>query len=142
MLLPVDLLLRRADAVTVIGAALLAKAAGSGHRRIAVELDRPASTVRGWCRRMTVVAGRVRVVLLALAAEADAEMLVPNPTGEPIADVLAGLGVLTAAATRRLGPCTPWRLAAAATDGRLLAPAGPAAGCSWINTTRPWSAPV
>ena len=33
VLLPASVLLRRADAVTVIGAALLAKAGGAGHRR-------------------------------------------------------------------------------------------------------------
>jgi len=35
-------LLRRADAVSVIGSALLAKAAGAGHRLIAAALGRPA----------------------------------------------------------------------------------------------------
>lgn len=47
-------------------------------------------------------------VLLALAAEADAELVVPDATGEPIADVLVALGALADAVTRRLGPCAPW----------------------------------
>ena len=51
VLLPVTVLLRRADAVEVIGAALTARAAGLGHRRIAVWLGVPAGTVRGWLRR-------------------------------------------------------------------------------------------
>ena len=51
MLLPVVVLLRRADTSAVIGAALVAKAAGAGHRRIAMVLGRPAETVRGWLRR-------------------------------------------------------------------------------------------
>jgi hypothetical protein len=38
-------MLRRADAATVIGAALLAKAGGAGHRRIAEQLERPSSTL-------------------------------------------------------------------------------------------------
>ena len=38
---------RRADAVSVLGAALEAKAAGAGHRSIATGLGRPATTVRG-----------------------------------------------------------------------------------------------
>jgi hypothetical protein len=47
VLLPAAWLLRRADAASVIGSALLAKAAGQGHRSIAAALGRPASTVRG-----------------------------------------------------------------------------------------------
>jgi hypothetical protein len=48
VLLPVVLLVRRADAAVVIGSALAAKAAGAGYRSIAVALCRPADTVRGW----------------------------------------------------------------------------------------------
>lgn len=51
VLLPALWFSRRADAVSVIGAALLAKAGGVGHRPIAASLGRPASTVRGWLRR-------------------------------------------------------------------------------------------
>ena len=47
VLLAVSCLLRRADGVDVIGAALRMKAAGAGHRPIAGRLTRPASTVRG-----------------------------------------------------------------------------------------------
>ena len=50
VLLAVSCLLRRADGVEVIGAALRVKAAGAGHRPIAARLGRPASTVRGWLR--------------------------------------------------------------------------------------------
>ena len=52
MLLPVATLVRRADAVAVIGQALLANAGGSGNRAIAVLLGRLVSTVRGWLRRV------------------------------------------------------------------------------------------
>ena len=65
VLLPVSVLPRRADAVTVIGAALLAKAGGAGHRRVAVLVGVPASTVRGWLRRIIAVADRVLAVLAA-----------------------------------------------------------------------------
>jgi hypothetical protein len=51
VLLPAAYVPRRADALEVIGAALLAKAAGCGHRAIATELDVAAGTVRGWLRR-------------------------------------------------------------------------------------------
>src|ERR1019366_965510 len=51
VLLAAAWLSRRGDAVSVIGSALLAKAAGAGHRQIAALLGRPACTVRGWLRR-------------------------------------------------------------------------------------------
>lgn len=55
MLLPASVLLRRADAVTVIGAASLAKAGGAGHRRVAVLVGVPATTVRGRSQRLPQV---------------------------------------------------------------------------------------
>lgn len=142
VLLPVCCLLRRADAVTVIGAALLAKATGVGHRRIAADLARPASTVRGWLRRMAVVAGRVRSVLGGLAAELGAEFIAQGPAGGPVAEVVALVGALAAGVTRRLGRCEPWRLVSAATGGLLLAPDGPAPPGVLINTSWLWAGPV
>src|SRR3954470_12147129 len=59
VLLPVVLLVRRAETAAVIGAGLTAKAAGAGHRLIAALLGRPRETVRGWLRRF---AGRVEPV--------------------------------------------------------------------------------
>ncbi len=50
VLLPAWCLPRRADAVEVVGAALVAKASGCGYRSIAVQLGRPPSTVRAWLR--------------------------------------------------------------------------------------------
>jgi hypothetical protein len=47
VLLPVGVLVRRADAAEVVGAALVRVAAGWGHRRVALWLGRPVSTVRG-----------------------------------------------------------------------------------------------
>ncbi|MQA17366.1 MAG: helix-turn-helix domain-containing protein, partial [Pseudonocardiaceae bacterium] len=125
VLLPVSCLLRRADSVTVIGAALLAKAEGVGHRRAAQRVGRPPGTVRGWCRRIERIAGRVRASLLAVAAQLGAELELAEPTGSSVGDVVGLLGALAAASVRRLGPCEPWRLAAAATGGRLLHPTGP-----------------
>jgi hypothetical protein len=51
VLLPVVVLLRRADLAVVIAAALAAKAAGAGYRPIAAALGRPVETVRGWLGR-------------------------------------------------------------------------------------------
>jgi DNA-directed RNA polymerase specialized sigma24 family protein len=60
VVLPAASVPRRADAAEVIGSALLAKAAGRGHRTIAAELGVPAGTVRGWLRRATARAGSIR----------------------------------------------------------------------------------
>lgn len=48
-------LARRRDAVADIGAALVAKAAGAGHRLIATGLGVSAGTVRGWLRRFASI---------------------------------------------------------------------------------------
>ena len=143
VLLPASVLLRRADAVTVIGAALLAKASGAGHRRIAVVLGVPSTTARGWLRRIVSVAERVLAVLAAAAAELGVEFAGPAPTADPVAAVVEMLGVLAAAVARRLGgSCSSWRLAAVVTGGRLLAPAGPDLGWGWAggrNTNSLWA---
>jgi hypothetical protein len=143
VLLPASVLLRRADAVTVIGAGLLAKAGGSGHRPIAVVLNVPASTVRGWLRRIVSVAGQVLAVLAAAAAQFAAEFTVPAPIADSVAVVVEMLGALAVAVARSLGgSCSPWRLAAVLTGGRLLAPAGPVLGLGWAgggNTNSLWA---
>jgi hypothetical protein len=104
VLLPVTVLLRRAYAADVIGAALLARAAGRGHRGIGVALRVPAATVRGWLR---VMAGRLepaRVQLLQVAHRAGVDITVPEALGCPWRDLLAALGAATAAVTGRFGP--------------------------------------
>ncbi|MDN5920074.1 MAG: hypothetical protein L0I76_34070 [Pseudonocardia sp.] len=143
MLLPASVLLRRADAVTVIGAALLAKASGCGHRRVAELVGRPASTVRGWLRRITAVAARALAVLAAAAAELGTEFVAPVPTNDPVGAVVELVGALARAVARRLGgSCEPWRLAAVISGGRLLAPTGPDLGSDAGvagNTSRLWA---
>ena len=71
LLLTVSCLLRRADGVDVIGAALARRAGGEGHRPIAASLSRPETTVRGWQRAFGRNAARVRAVLVALLVQAD-----------------------------------------------------------------------
>jgi hypothetical protein len=63
VLLPVTLLLRRAYAADVVGAALSARAAGRGHRWVGLALGVPAATVRGWLR---VMAGRLEATRMRL----------------------------------------------------------------------------
>jgi hypothetical protein len=53
--LAASMLLRRADGVVVICAALLAKAAGAGHRTVAAWPGRPVGTVRGWYAALTAL---------------------------------------------------------------------------------------
>lgn len=68
VLLPVTVLARRAYAAEVVGAALLARATGSGHRVIAGKLRIPAATVRGWLR---VMGGRLEGEGVLAAAPAE-----------------------------------------------------------------------
>ena len=144
VLLPASVLLRRADAVTVIGTALLAKATGAGHRRVAAVLGVPASTVRGWLRRVVVVADRVLAVFAAVAGQLGTEFAPPAATDDPVAAVTEMLGALASAVARWLGgSCLPWRLAAVLTGGRLLSPTGPDLGSRWAagrNTNSLWAA--
>jgi transposase-like protein len=98
VLLPAGLLLRRADAVAVIGAALSAKAGGGvGYRRIAAVLHRPPETVRGWLRRFggRVEAVRRRFTVLLRAVAADPVM--PEPTGSGWADAVTAIAAAAAA---------------------------------------------
>jgi hypothetical protein len=115
------MLVRRADAVVVIGAALVAKAARVGHRRIAVVLGRPAGTVRGWLRRFTGRAESVRVLFTGLLHALD-PAVAAAPTGSVFGDALNVLGLAAAAAARLFGPRPAWPFAASATGGLLLGP--------------------
>lgn len=137
VLLVVSCLLRRADAVEVIGAALAAKAAGVGCRRIAARLGRPATTVRGWLRAFARNAEGVRVVFTALLSELDPLTGPLLPAGSLLSDAVEAIGAAAGAARRRLGvigAVSAWQLASAVTGGRLLAPAGPGES---INTGWP-----
>lgn len=126
--MPACWLPRRADAVSVIGAALLAKVAGRGHRPIAVMLDRPVSTVRGWLRRFTTNADALWVWFTRLLHALDPQAAPVMPTGSVFADAVEAVGRAASAAVLRLSPSCPWELAARATAGRLLAPVPPTSG--------------
>ena len=122
MLLAQEWLWRRADAVSVIGAALEAKAAGAGHRGIAAVLGRPAATVRGWLRRFAARAEQVRAEFTRLLLALDPLAAPVTPRASVVADALEAIGRAAAAAVLRLSPVPAWELAARATGGRLLAP--------------------
>jgi hypothetical protein len=131
VLLPVTVLARRAYAVEVIGAALVARATGQGHRPIGAALGVPAATVRGWLRVMATRLEATWRHLVGVAGRAGVDQPVPKALGSPWRDLLAGLGAATAAVTGRfgvlgvLGPVTAWQVAAACSAGRLLAPGWP-----------------
>lgn len=135
MLLGVSCVLRRADGVDVIGAALRAKAAGLGHRPIAAQLGRPASTVRGWLRAFARNAEQVRAVFTGLLVELDPQTAaLPSHMGV-FADAVEAIGACAAAARRRLGvvgAVSPWQLASAVSGGLLL---GSPAASELINTS-------
>lgn len=123
VLLPAACLPRRADTAEVIGAALLAAAAGAGHRRIAADIHRPAGTVRGWIRAAIVHAPRLREHATALTHRFDTGLSPIRPARTVLADAVEALGAAVAASTRRLGPRGPaWELITWLTNGQLLAP--------------------
>lgn len=119
VLLAAVLVPRRADSAHVILGALLAKANGRGHRAIAADLSLPAGTVRGWLRRASANAERVRGDAMRLAVETDPLLGQIEPAGSLLGDALNALGAAVAAARRRLGPIgTP--IAMAMIIGKLL----------------------
>jgi len=125
VLLPVTVLLRRAYAADVIGAAVTARADGFGHRPIAEDLEVPAATVRGWLRCMAGRVEAVRVLMLQVAVRAGVDVRVPAASGCRWRDLLAALGTATAAVTGRFGPVTVWQVAVGCSGGRLLTPGWP-----------------
>ena len=130
VLLARDCLRRRRDAVAVIGAALVAKARGRGHRAIAEALGLPVSTVRGWLRRFGVWAETIRVHFTVWAHVLDPELAPIGPAGSLVADALEAIAVAARAAVLRLGHRAPWQVASALTAGALLS-----------NTSSPWLVP-
>lgn len=141
VLLPRFCLGRRVDAVVVIWAALLARAAGRGWRRISEAAGRPASTVRGWLARFAAHAEPIRVAFARLerraAAGGDLDRLAP--TGSSVADAVAQIGAACAAVRRGWGPAvftvSAAEMVAACSGGWLLAARALRPGGLWINTS-------
>jgi len=97
VLLPALCLVRRADAAAVIGAALLAKARGTGHRLIADLLGRPVSTIRGWLRRFASRAEGWRVSFTRLLHALDPMAAPITAAASVFGDAVAVLGLAAAA---------------------------------------------
>jgi hypothetical protein len=123
------LLVRRADTAAVIGAALAARTAGAGHRRIAALLERPAGTVRGWLRRFAGRVEAVRVVFTRWCRALAPDPVLPGPAGSKWADAIAAVTAVARVAGARfgLGEVPVWQVAVAVSAGQLLLPGWPAA---------------
>ena len=137
VLLPVSVLARRADAVEVIGAALAARASGAGWRSIAARLGRSGETVRGWLRRFAARAEAVRVFFTVLLVGVAIDPVPAAAAGSRFADAVASVLAMAVGAGARwpgVVGLSPWRIASAASGGRLLAPGWPPES---INTSCP-----
>jgi hypothetical protein len=121
VLLPADSLLRRRDAVGVIGAALTARATGSSIAEVAARVVGVAfATVRGWLRRFAAVADAVRARFTVLAHDVDSQLGPIRATGSAAGDAVEAIGQAARAVALRLGPVDAWQFAASASVGRLL----------------------
>jgi hypothetical protein len=120
VLLPAWSVPRRRDGGEVIGAALLDKAGGAGHRTIAARLGRPPGTVRGWLRAFARRAEAIGRSARRWAYAIDATFTPARPAGSPLADAVEALGAAVRACTAQLGMrAGPWELAVALTGGLL-----------------------
>jgi hypothetical protein len=131
VLLPVTVLLRRADAAAVIWTALVARAAGHGHRTIAALVGTPTSTARGWLRRMSTRLEPVRVHFTVVTRRAGVDQAVPDAAGDAWRDVVAAVAAAWVAIASRFGSAglvgtvTAGQVACASSGGRLLSPGWP-----------------
>jgi hypothetical protein len=127
VLLPVVLLVRRADTAAVIGAGLTAKATGAGHRLIAALLGRPVETVRGWLRRFAGRVEAVRAVFTGWCRDLSPDPVLPGPAGSAWADALAAVLAAAGALAARfgIGEVPAWQAATAISAARLLSPDWP-----------------
>lgn len=126
VVLPDVCLARRRDAVAVIGAALVARAAGATQEAIAAELELPATTVRGWLRRAEERAEPMRAHFCGWAAALDRAVVAElRPAGGRLADAVEAIGIAARAVVLVLGqPRSPWALASVLTAGWLLGNTG------------------
>jgi len=126
VLLPDIGLLRRGDEVSVIGAAIEAKVAGQGYRRIAGGLGVPADTVRGWLSRFAARADVIRAHFTRCAVVLDPELGPVMPAGGGVADALEAIAIVARAWVLRFGSADPWPVVSRLSGGMLLATRVPA----------------
>ena len=124
ILLPTELVLRRADSTEAIGAALVARARGAGYRSIAAHFERPESTVRRWLRAVREPHAQwLYRRAVDQAVTIDRELLVrPAPQSTTLGhalNLLAGAAVRFRESFGRSDPV--WSLIGFFAQGRLLA---------------------
>jgi transposase-like protein len=129
VLVPSDTLVRRRDGVEVIGPALVSSAGGTGFRKIATRIGRPAETVRGWVRRARDRVEEIRVHFTRWSVALDGSTLL-EATGSALADAMNAIGHAGRAAVLRKIAANPWHFCSGATAGMLLS-----------NTSSPWLSP-
>ena len=120
VLLPDYLLVRRVDEAAVIGSALVQKAEGLGHRKIAQNICRPETTVRGWVRCFSEKLEILLEHFTSWALALDATLSEIAPTGSPFGNAISAIGIAARAATIRFGPKPLWSQVSAMCAGRLL----------------------
>ena len=126
-------LLRRGYGAQTIWNALVLRSRGWGHRRIAENLGVPASTVRGWLRRVTGRVESMRAWFLQVAVGTGIDVAIPDGSGCGWSDLVAAIATAAAAIGARFGPAgvlgvmTPPLVMVAVSGGRLLAPCWPPA---------------
>jgi len=129
VLVPTDTLVRRRDAVEVIGSALTSSALGVGLQEIADGLDRPIGTVRDWLARVRDRAEEIRVHFTLWSVALDGSMLVLGQ-GSAFADAVNAMGHAGRAGVLRKIADDPWHFCSGVTAGTVL-----------CNTNPPWSRP-
>lgn len=133
-MLPVTVLVRCGYAAELVWGALVARAGGGGHRKVAEAVGVAESTVRGWLRRMAARLGSVRDVFIGVAVRVGVDVAVPDGLGCAWRDLLAGVGAAVTAVRWRFGDCglvgavTPAQVVVAVSGGRLLCPGWPGVG--------------
>lgn len=150
VLAPPPVLFRRLDEAAVIGVVPQGRAEGLGYRRIAVRLGRAAAGAVGLAAELGVArrcaarfaanAGRLRAAFTALVHRVDSSPPVMTSGGGPVAGAVAAIGEAAAAVRRLLGEAmaavSPWEVAAAVSNGSLLAVAPQDHFCSGFPTSR------
>ena len=130
VLLPDYLLVRRVDEAAVIGSALVQKAGGIGHRKIALDICRPETTVRGWIRRFRENSEILLEHFVNWALALDATLSEIVPVGSLFGDAINAIGIAARSLSIRFGPKPLWSQMSAMCGGRLLS-----------NTNSPFPAP-
>ena len=118
--LPNYLLVRRVDEASVIGLALTQKSQGSGYKKVAFNISRPATTVRGWIRRFREKSEMVLAHFISWALALDATLTEIGSLGSSFSDALCAIGIAARSASIRFGPGPPWSQMSAMCGGMLL----------------------